>query len=360
MRIIGFGRRRGLGFGRRGGSGSVGAGVSGSVGARASGSVAHPAVPPPRAQSPTHDRGSRTAEESGESFPGGEALSRLLVSLGRPRRAGPASRSGHRERARRASRHAAASSTTTPPTSSRFRPVRDCAQRASPSGAPANGRGTFHSFGTSAAVRTVVPPGAKATARTTVSCVRGGLTGFPVTASQSRAVRSALAGKGRARPSGAEGHGEDRAAVCQRWAHGCGGGGVPEPGGLVVAAGEDGPAVGTEGARPDVVRERGGQEPAGGGLPEVGRAAFGDDQVAPAVARESQVEDRAGCATSGPPSFGCAPVARRPRVATTPLPSRSSCGCRPLSVKCRRRGAAQTLRRSRSARPGRRAGTRHK
>ena len=79
-------------------------------------------------------------------------------------------------------------------------------------------------------------------------------------------------------------------------------GDVPEVGGVLLAAGEDGPAVGAEGDEPDLalVAERRADRPAGGLVPELGGPVVAAGQDGPAVGADRQgaelavVAERAG------------------------------------------------------------------
>ena len=100
-------------------------------------------------------------------------------------------------------------------------------------------------------------------------CGMGGPIGWPVAASQSRAVLSELPGR-IVLPSGLNATEDHRARMRQGWADGPAGGGVPEPRRLVPAPGEDRLAVGAErhGGHPGRMRHGLAERPAGGGVPE--------------------------------------------------------------------------------------------
>ena len=116
------------------------------------------------------------------------------------------------------------------------------------------------------------PVGANATLYTLSVCpVSGAPRGWPVSASHSRSVWSALP-EASALPVGAERHTPHRAGVAgERGAEGLAGVGVPQPHGVVVAAGGERVPVGAERHavhRAGVAGERGAEGLAGVGVPQ--------------------------------------------------------------------------------------------
>ena len=115
--------------------------------------------------------------------------------------------------------------------------------------------------------------------------------GWPVAASQSRAVLSSLPVR-TVLPSGLNATACDRALVRQGRPDGLAGGGVPEPRRLVLAAGEDGLAVGAERHGHDRALVRQGRPDglAGGGVPEPRRLvlAAGEDGLAVGAERHGR------------------------------------------------------------------------
>ena len=107
--------------------------------------------------------------------------------------------------------------------------------------------------------------------------------GWPVAASQSRAVLSQLPVR-TVLPSGLNATDMHRVRMRQGLADGLAGGGVPEPRRLVPAPGEDGLAVGAERHGPDRARMLQGlaEGLAGGGVPEPRRLVIapGEDRLA--------------------------------------------------------------------------------
>ena len=145
-------------------------------------------------------------------------------------------------------------------------------------------------------MRMVLPSGLNATAMTSPRCGKGDPIGWPVAASQSRAVLS-LHPVRTVLPSGLNATRMTAPRWCRGLADGPAGGGVPEPRRAVVAAGEDGLAVGAEGGGIDrtfvgedrlesgVMRLPGGQVGPRGVLP--GRIA-GRDRRPPALDHPEQ------------------------------------------------------------------------
>ena len=136
-------------------------------------------------------------------------------------------------------------------------PTRLAMRRGGPTGSPV-AASQSRAVPSSLPVRTRSPSGLKATALTRSSCRRGGPMGAPVAASQSRAVWSRLPVR-TVRPSGLKAI----ASTDSSWTRGAPIGapvaGVPEPRRVVLARGEDGPAVGAEGTarmKPSCAREQ--------------------------------------------------------------------------------------------------------